>query len=79
MNLKIKNYRKQLTIPLETKREEKESRVAELANDLKEQNQDKLKLSDPHFRLWARMYVFGVYDSLDDTPNIPMITGTASL
>ena len=51
----------------ETKREEKKSRVAEVANDLKEQHQDRLKLSDPQFRLWARMYVSGVHDSLDVT------------
>ena len=48
-----------------------------LLYDLKEKHEDRLKHSDPQFRLWGRMYVSSVHDSLDDPLNIPMITGTA--
>ena len=59
----------------ETKRQEKENRVVEIAEELKERHSDKLQLSEAQFRLWARLYVSGVHGSLDEPPNVPMITG----
>ena len=57
-----------------SKREETEQRVVETAEELREMHEDKLKLSEVQFRLWARMLVTGVHSSKETPPQIPMIT-----
>ena len=58
-----------------TKREETEDRVAKIAEELKQLHEDKLKLSEVQYRLWARMLVTGVHSSKETPPQVPMITG----
>ena len=62
---------------IQTKRQDKENRVVDIAEELKEKHGDELQLSEAQFRLWARLYVSGVHCSLDKPPNVPMITGIA--
>ena len=42
-----------------SKREEAEQHIVEIAEELKELHEDKLKLSEVQYRLWARMLVTG--------------------
>ena len=59
-----------------SKREEAEQRVVEIAEELKELHEDKLKLSEVQYRLWARMLVTGIHSSKENPPQVPMITGS---
>ena len=68
--------KKRKTSDTMSKHEETEQRVAEVAEELKEMHEDKLKLSEVQFRLWARMLVTGVHSSKETPPQIPMITGS---
>ena len=58
-----------------TKRESKENQIEQLAGELKERNKDKLELTEPQYRLWARLLSTGVHSSKDEPPKIPLITG----
>ena len=58
-----------------SKREEKEKKVEQLAQELKELNGSTLELSEVQYRLWARMISTGVHTSKETPPQIPMITG----
>jgi len=60
---------------INTKREEKETRVEVLAKELKEQNSDKMELTEPQYRLWAHMIVIGVHADKDLPLQIPIISG----
>lgn len=64
------------TNDVSSKREENEQRVAEIADELKEQHEKKLKLNEVQYRLWARMLVTGVHSSRENPPQVPMITGS---
>ena len=59
-----------------TQREEKESMVDEIVQELKEKHDE--SFSDPQYRLWARMIVTAVHSSKDTPPKIPMFTGVPS-
>ena len=59
------------TSDVATKREETEQRVAEIADELKEQHEEKLKLSEVQYHLWARMLVTGVHSSRENPPQVP--------
>ena len=48
--------------------------VDEKFKELKEKHMD--KYSTVNLRLWARMLVSGIYDSMDDPPSIPPFIGT---
>ena len=53
-----------------TKHEETEQRVADIAEELKEMHEEKLKLSEVQYRLWARMLVTKVpFQQRDSTPS----------
>ena len=56
-----------------SKREEKESKVDEIVQELKE-NSDK-GFSQAQYRLWARMIITGAHSSKDTPPQIPMFSG----
>ena len=56
-----------------SKRDEKEKEVDEVFKDLKDKHG--CKYSGPQLRLWARMITNGLHESLDDPPQVPMITG----
>lgn len=56
-----------------SKREDKENKMEELAEELKELNGD--KFSEMQYRLWARMIVNGIHSSKETPPQIPLITG----
>ena len=56
-----------------SKREEKESMVDEMVQELKE-NRDK-SFSEAQYRLWACMIITGVHASKDTPPQIPMFSG----
>ena len=56
-----------------SQREEKESIVDEIVQELKEKNDE--SFSDAQYRLWARMIVTGAHTSKDTPPQIPMFSG----
>ena len=58
-----------------SKRAEKEREIDDLVTELKEMHSDKHNLSDPQYRLWARMYINGIHPSKETPPQVPMITG----
>ena len=57
-----------------SQREEKESMVDEIVQELKEKNDE--NYSEAQYRLWARMIVTGAHTSRDTAPRIPMFSGT---
>lgn len=59
-----------------SKRAEKEREIDDLVSDLKEMHREKRNLSDPQYRLWARMITNGIHSSKETPPQVPMITGT---
>ena len=59
-----------------SKRAEKEREIDDLVAELKEMHSDKCNLSDPQYRLWARMITNGIHSSKETPPQVPMITGT---
>lgn len=58
-----------------SKRCGKEREIDDMVAELKEINSDKCNLSDPQYRLWARMIINGIHSSKESPPQIPMITG----
>ncbi len=58
-----------------SKRAEKEREIDDLVTELKEMHSDKRNLSDPQYRLWARMITNGIHSSKEPPPQVPMITG----
>lgn len=70
-----KNKRRKTGEGFLSKREEKEQKVDDLTEELKDLNKDKLDLSEVQYRLWARMISTGIHSSKDTPPQIPMITG----
>ena len=58
-----------------SRRAVKEKEIDELFLELKETHVDDLDLSDPQYRLWARMIVNGIHSSKDTPPKVPMISG----
>ena len=58
-----------------TKHEEREQRVLEIAEELREMHENSLKLSEAQYRLWVRMLVTGVLSSKENPSQVPMITG----
>ena len=58
-----------------SRRAVKEKEIDELLVELKETHVDDLDLSDPQYRLWARMIVNGIHSSKDTPPKVPMISG----
>ena len=70
-----KSKRRKTSDNIITKREEKEMKVEELADELKELNEDRLGLTEIQYRLWARMISNGIHSSKDTPPQVPMITG----
>jgi len=45
-----------------------------LAKELKEENRDKMELTEPQYRLWAPMIVTGVHTDKDVPPQILIIS-----
>ena len=58
----------------EKKREKQEEELEQVFLQLKEKHGS--VYSGPQLRLWARMIIAKTHDSLDDAPNVPMITGS---
>jgi len=56
-----------------TKRHEKEEEIDETFKGLKQKHGE--KYSGPQLRLWARMIANGLHESINDPPQVPMITG----
>ena len=52
-----------------------EEDVDEFVEKLRKQHLEEGKYTEPQLRLWARMLARGHHQSLDDPPNIPLITG----
>ena len=67
--------RKNDSTPPPSKRALKEKEIDDLAAELVEMNSDELDLSDPQYRLWARMIVCGNHSSRKQPPRVPLITG----
>ena len=44
--------------------------------EFKKIHSDKCNLSDPQYRLWAKMITNGLHSSKETPPYVPMITGT---
>jgi len=65
--------RKKTSEPPLTRREEEESQIDDLVAELREKNTTH-ELSEPQYRLWARMIMSGVHTSKEIPPQIPMIT-----
>lgn len=58
-----------------TRREEKEERVAALAEELGEMHEGKYNFSELQYRLWARMIVHGNHVSKEIPPQVPLLQG----
>ena len=67
--------RKRDDSPPPSKRALKEKQIDDVASKLVELNSDTLNLSDPQYRLWARMIVCGNHSSKEKPPQVPLITG----
>jgi hypothetical protein len=67
--------RKRDDSPPPSKRALKEKQIDDVAAELVELNSEKLDLSDPQYRLWARMIVCGNHSSKEKPPQLPLITG----
>ena len=52
-----------------------EEDVDEFVEKLRKKHLEEGKYTEPQLRLWARMLARGHHQSLDDPPNIPLITG----
>ena len=55
-----------------------EEDVDEFVEKLRKKHLGEGKYSEPQLRLWARMLARGHHQSLDDPPNIPLITGISN-
>ena len=71
----ISRKRKRDDSPPPSKRALKEKQIDDVASELIELNSDTLALSDPQYRLWARMIVCGNHSSKEKPPQVPLITG----
>ena len=56
-----------------------EEDVDKFMEELRDKHSDSGKYSEPQLRLWARMMARGHHQSLDDPPNIPLITGAGGV
>ena len=55
-----------------------EEDVDEFMEKLRDKHLEEGKYTEPQLRLWARMLARGHHQSLDDPPNIPLITGAVA-
>jgi len=61
---------------VKSKRAAKEDRIDAKTQQLREKHGE--MYTGPQFRLWARMHLSGQHDSLDESPHIPLFTGSTS-